>query len=458
MVEIATFLIGAAAVVMVFLSSPLRGLIVYVAVLAWYPSFLSVPIGTIDMTVARMVMLAFFVKLLLQGNLTKQFRFEKIDKLIIVYFLAEVLAGATTAESFGQFLENRAGAMFDMVLPYFAVRLAIRNKQEYLSLLKAILVIAVPLAAFGLWQCLTGNNPFGFLWRYYAWAASDMPFTPMSRSGLYRANVVFPHPIMYGLFFAMFGPVCMGLLRQPRPKRPTYYAGLAVMGVGVFASMSGGPMFALMLAMSFVLFYRYRKLWRVAVGVTVAMCLLVEVASNRHFYDVIGRFTFSASTAWYRSRLIEIAFFEGGMSGHWLTGYGQVDPGWGPRIDLREFTDIVNHYILVLARYGLVGLIPFIVVLIAVFKKLVEALRLSVSQEDRWLTWCVMASLFGLLGGFFTVSLFGQPVVVFYMIIGFGAIMPRIVGKKVVRRRERTIATESQGMLLDESDLIPEHL
>jgi len=442
MVEIVTILIGAAAVVMVFLLSPLRGLIVFIAALAWYPSFLAVPIGTIDITVSRMVILAFFVKLLLQGRLTRQLRLEKIDKLIIVYFMAEVLAGATTANSIGQFLENRSGAMFDMLLPYFAVRLAVRNKQEYLSLLKAILVIAVPLAAFGLWQCLTGNNPFGFLWKYYAWAA-DTSFTPMHRSGFFRANVVFPHPIMYGLFFAMFGPVCMSLLRQPRPKRPTYYAGLAAMGVGVFASMSGGPMFASMLALSFILFYRYRKFWRLAVGSVVAMCLILEVVSNRHFYDVIGPFTFSASTAWYRSRLIEVAFFEGGMSGHWLTGYGQADPGWGPRIDFREFTDIVNHYILILARYGLVGLIPFIVVLVAVFKKLIEALRMSVSEEDRWLAWCVLAAMFGILGSFFTVSLFGQPVVVFYMIMGFGAIMPHIVAGRNYRLARKKPAHEA---------------
>jgi uncharacterized membrane protein YuzA (DUF378 family) len=457
MVEMATLLIGVAAVVMVLLLSPLHGLVVYIAVLAWYPSFLSVRIGTIDLTVARMVMLAFFVKLFLHGGLTKQFRFEKIDKLIIVYFAAQILAGATTSDSLAQFLENRAGAAFEMLLPYFAVRLVIQNKQQYLSLLKAILVIAVPLAAVGLWQCLTGENPFAFLWRYYAWA-SDMSFTPMHRSGFFRANVVFPHPIMYGLFFAMFGPVCMGLLRQPRQERWIYYAGSAVMGVGVFASMSSGPAFALILAMSFILFYRYRKLWRLAVGAMVAMCLMVEVASNRHFYDVIGRFTFNASTAWYRSRLFEVAFLEGGMSGHWLTGFGFADPGWGSRIDLQERTDIVNQYVLVLARYGLVGLIPFIAVLIAVFKKLVEALKKSVSQEDRWLVWCVLAAFFGLLGSFFSVSLFGQPTVVFYMIMGFSAIMPRLVGKKAVRRRERTMAAESRSMLLDESGLIREHL
>lgn len=459
MVELATILIGVMAVIAVFLASPLRGLMVFIAALAWYPSFLSVPIGTIDLTMTRMVMLALFVKLFLQGNLIRQFRFEVVDKLVIVYFLAEIVAGATTAVSLGQFLENRAGATFDMLLPYFAVRLIVRNKQQYLTLLKAILVIAVPLATLGMWQSLTGYNPFGFLWKYYAWAP-DVTFIPVHRSGLYRASVVFPHPIMYGLFFAMFGPVCVGLLSQSRSKRPTYYAGLFVMAIGVFAAMSGGPVFASMLAVSFILFYRYRKLWKVAVGTVVVMCLLVEVVSNRHFYDVIGPFTFSASTAWYRSRLIEVAFFEGGMSGHWLTGYGQLDPGWGPRIDYRQFTDIVNHYILVLARYGLVGLIPFLAVLIAVFKRLLQAFRTSVSREDRWLAWCVMAALFGMLGGFFTVSLFSQTVVVFYIIMGFGAAMPLLVAKKNYGIAHKKPACEEgyavNNPIMSESQSLPE--
>ena len=432
MIEMATLAIGVIAAAMVLCLSPLRGLVVYIAVLAWYPSFLAVPIGTIDLTVTRIVMLALFVKLFLHRGATEQSRFVIIDKLIIIYFVCQILAGVFTVDSLAQFLENRAGAAFDMVLPYFAVRLIIQDKQQYLSLLKSILVISVPLAVFGVWECLTGENPFAFLWSYYAWA-TDVEFTPMHRSGLFRAKVVFPHPIMYGLFFAMFGPVCVGLLRQPRQKRRLYYAGLVVMGIGVFASMSSGPALTLMLAISFILFYKHRKSWRLVVGIAVVMCLVVEVASNRHFYDVLGRFTFNSGTAWYRSRLFEVAFFDGGMSGHWLAGFGQADPGWGPRIDMRDFTDIVNHYVLVLVRYGLIGLIPFIAILIAISKRLAGALRICISEEERWLVWCVTASLFGLLGGIFSVSLFGQPIVLFYMIMGFSVAMPNIMGKKMIR-------------------------
>lgn len=439
MVQMATIIIGVTAAAIVLCVSPLRGLIVYVAVLAWYPSFLSVPIGTIDLTVTRIVMMALFAKLFLHGDATKKLNFETVDKLVIVYFILQITASAFTADSAAQLLENRAGAAFDMVLPYFAVRLILRNKQQYIALLKAIMIISAPLVVVGLWQCLTGYNPFAFLWRYYAWA-TDMSFTQLHRSGLFRANVVFPHPIMYGLFFAMFGPVCMGLLRLPKQNRDLYYIGSAVMGVGVFTSMSSGPALALLLSLCFILFYKYRKSWRLVMGVAIFMCLTVEVVSNRHFYDVLGRFTFNPATAWYRGRLFEMAFFEGGMNGHWLTGYGQADPGWGPKIDYRDFTDIVNHYILVLVRYGLVGLIPFVVLLIGVIRRLFDAFRMRISQGETWLAWCVLSALFGLLGGLFSVSLFGQPIVVFYMIMGFAVTMPNILGKKrriarIIKRR-----------------------
>ncbi len=436
MVQTATLIIGVAAATMVLCVSPLRGLIVYVAVLAWYPSFLSVPIGTVDLTVTRLVMLAIFLKLFLQDDAIKKFNFETADKVLIVYFVLQIAASAFTAASAGQLIENRAGAAFDMVLPYFAVRLIIQNKHQYTTLLKAVMVISVPLVAFGLWQCFTGHNPFAFLWQYYAWT-TEMSFTQLHRSGLFRANVIFPHPIMYGLFFAIFGPVCLGLLRQPSKNRELYYLGSAVMGVGVFTSMSSGPALALLLSLGFILFYKYRRSWRTALGVAIVMCLTVEVVSNRHFYDVLGRFTFNAGTAWYRGRLLEIAFFEGGMNGHWLAGYGLADPGWGPRIDHRPFTDIVNHYVLVLVRYGLTGLIPFIALLIAVSRRLIDAFRMRISQEETWLAWCVLAAFFGLLGAMFSTSLFGQPIVVFYMIMGFAVIMPNILGKKRIRRSSR---------------------
>ncbi len=315
-----------------------------------------------------------------------------------------------------------------MVLPYFAVRMIIRNKQQYLTLLKSILLIATPLAIIGFYQCLTGNNPVGFFKGYAAWGSTE-PYVPISRLGFFRADVTFSMSIMFGLFFAMFGPVCAGILHNAKKYKTLYWLGLALMGLGIFSSMSSGPMLAGLLSILFIAFYRWRKSWKAVVITIIIMCGSVEVISNRHFYDVLGGFTLNPATAWYRSKLIDVALFDGGMSGHWLTGFDQfTDPGWGLRIDGRR-TDAVNHYLLILARYGLTGLLPFLAMCTMAFKRLIDAYKLSLFEPDKWLVWCLSGALFGLAGAFMSVSLFGQPTTVFYMMLGLCGAMPIVVSR-----------------------------
>ena len=421
--------IAMAASTLIFFLPPIYSLVVYIAALAWYPQYLSVPVGTIDFTLRRIVILAIFANLFLRTSLPSRFKFIWLDKLIIIYFAAQLLAGATTTQSLMAFIENRGGAVFDMVLPYFAVRMIIRNKQQYLALLKGILIIACPLAIIGFFQSVTGHNPVGFLRKYHAWKDASR-YVPIPRYGFFRADVTFSMSIMFGLFFAMFGPVCAGILHSAKGHKTLCWIGLGLMGVGVFSSMSSGPMLAGLLSILFIAVYRWRKYWKPIAIIIIVMCASVETISNRHFYDVLGGFTPNPGTAWYRSKLIDVALFEGGMSGHWLTGFGyDVDPGWGPKIDGRAHTDTVNHYLLILHRYGLVGLLPFLAMNAVVLKKLVDAYKACTSDSDKWIAWCVLAGIFGLWGAFMSVSLFGQPTTVYYMMIGFAGVIPAIITK-----------------------------
>jgi len=424
-----TLFISAITITFVFFLTPVYGLIIYVAALIWYPTYLAISIGTIDFTLRRIVILAIFAKLFLQTDLPGRFKFIWLDKIVIIYFAAQILAGTTTTQSLMVFLENRAGAVFDMVLPYFAVRLIIKNKQQYLTLLKGILMIAVPLSIIGFYQCLTGDNLVGFFKEYSAWGKSS--YTPIGRLGLFRANVTFPMSIMYGLFFAMISPPCAGILRNVRKYRIIYMVGLGFMGIGIFSSMSSGPLLAGLLSIFFIVIYRWRKYWKLITIVIIAVCGTIEIISNRHFYDVIGGFAISPATAWYRSKLIDVALFKGGMSGHWLTGYGcGVDPGWGPLLDGRAHTDTVNHYLFILHSYGLVGLIPFLAINIMVIKNLVDAYKASILDSDVWLVWSLTAGLFGIWITLMTVSLFGQPTTIYYMMLAFAALMPAIINQR----------------------------
>jgi hypothetical protein len=415
-----TLLISVLASIMVFFASPVHGLVVYLAAFVYYPSYLSAPIGTIDFTVRRIVILAIFAKLFLQTDLLGRFKFTILDKLVITYFLVEILSGATTTQSLEAFLENRAGAIFDMVLPYFAVRIIIINKDRYISLLKGMLFSVAPLAIFGFYQCLTSRNLIDFIpGQYYS--------EPQMRLGFYRAALTFSHPIMFGLYFAMLGPVCAGLWYSIRKNRWLYLIALSLMALGVFSSMSSGPILAALLTIVFIAFYRFRQYWKIVIAVVILMCGSIEIISNRHFYDVLGRFTLSSRTAWYRSKLIDVALFQGGMSGHWLTGYGLVDPGWSAKIDNRDHTDVVNHYLLVLCRYGIIGLIPFIAIIASAFKMIIKSFQASMLDSDKWLIWCLAGVLFGLLVSLFTVSLFGPPTSIFYILFGFCGALPQII-------------------------------
>lgn len=201
-----TLAIALAASALVFFLSPVYGLIMYVAIFAYYPTYLSVPLGTIDFTARRIVILAIFVKLFLLTDLPRRFKFIWLDKLVLIFFAATILAGATTTRFLMAFLENRAGGVCNTVLPYFAVRMIMRNKQQYLTLLKGILIIAAPLAIVGFYQCLTGENPVGFLKGYSAWGPSTDASIP--RRGFFRGCYIFTCDYVWFLFCDVWPCLC----------------------------------------------------------------------------------------------------------------------------------------------------------------------------------------------------------------------------------------------------------
>jgi hypothetical protein len=425
-----TLTIALIAGVLIFFLRPVYGLIVYIITFAWYPTYLTVPVGTIDFTLRRIVILIIFAKLFLQTDLPDRFKFIWLDKLIIIYFGVQILLGAATTQSMMAFLENRGGAVLDTALPYFAVRMIVRNKQQYLTMLKAILIIAAPLAIMGLYECLTGSNPIGFFGKYYAWGGARGAALP--RAGFYRAKVIFSQPIMYGQFFAIFGPICAGLFRHVRKDKLVYAIGTGLMAAGVFSSVSAGPWLAALLSILFIALYFYRRYWRIALLLAILMCGMMEIISSRHFYEEIDQFGFSKRTASYRLRLMEVALLEGGMSGHWLTGFGWgVDPGWTAKVypDWERRTDMTNQYLAILSSFGLVGLVPFLAVHIAAVRNLVESYKISMHNSDKWLVWCLSAGLFGSAAALLSASLYGPPITVYYMMIAFCGVMPAIVTK-----------------------------
>jgi len=422
--ETITFIVSLVAGILVLCSSPIHGIVIYFALLAWYPSYLTVTLGNVDFSVCRILIFVLFVKFCCMEDLRRQFKLSALDTCVIFSFVAQSIAAGIT-EPFNIIIPLHGAALLETVLPYFSVRLAVTHRKRYLSFLKSILLITAPLAIVGVYQCFSGHNLLVFFEAYYAWAQKIDKSA--ARFGLTRAYVTFSHSIMYGLFFAMLWPICFGISNNLKYNKHIFFLGISIMIAGMLSSMSSGPLLTAFLTTGFICLFRWRSHWKPIVTAVIFVCLLLEIISNRHFYDLVDYFTFSGATAWYRSRLIDIALFKGGMSGHWLVGYGYAEPGWGYLIDQRNYTDMVNHYILILSRYGIVGFLPFFLMLIMAIKSLIRAYKASIDESSQWLVWCISGALFGILGTFNSVSLFGQTATVFYMILGLCGAMPAVV-------------------------------
>ena len=191
--EPATLLIAAIGSLAAFSARPILGLIVYVAVLAWYPSYITFKVGTLDFSASRIVILALYVNILFRTKLAQQFKWAWLDRLVIIALLGTVIAGLMN-EPFWKIIENRSGAAFNTLLPYFAVRMIVTSRAKFLTLLKGFLVVGAPLAIMGAYQSLTGHNPVGSAYSAKLRVSSGYPSViiyPPGNETLYVAVTTF---------------------------------------------------------------------------------------------------------------------------------------------------------------------------------------------------------------------------------------------------------------------------
>ena len=400
-------IIALTGLVAALLLPPIYGLAVYTFVLLGHPQNITVPLGTLDFSSARIVALGLIVRVLLDTRLRKQFRWTAMDTWVVLGYIGTLLAlNQTTPPRI--YLERESGTFVDVILPYFAARLTLVNKEDLIKLIKSLILIGIPLAFMGMIQTVTGTNPMAFFG-----AVTNLQM----RHGFYRANVTSHVSISFGLIFAAIAPMAIGLIAQRTWPRVLILASSGILVCGLLSSMSSAPYFALSAAIAMFLWFPFRRFSLALAVLMLLFIIFVEVFSNRHFYHVLTRLAYSENTAYYRIALWEEAL-GGGMNGHWIAGYGYV--GIGPGNDNTYFNwfhkDLVNIYIYYLARCGLLGLVPFFVMNMLCYSRLFRAFRITRNPADQWLTWCVGSAIVGWNWAFMTVGALEQTDTLLYML------------------------------------------
>ena len=135
-----TLAIAVLGAILVLSLRPGRALAAYFAVLVWYPDYLRVSIGTLDISASRIVVLVLILRLLFNGRLRGKFAWCRLDTWVALSLLVYVVMYCIT-RPLQESLENRSGFLMDTWLAYLVARFCITDRTELITFAKSMAVI-----------------------------------------------------------------------------------------------------------------------------------------------------------------------------------------------------------------------------------------------------------------------------------------------------------------------------
>lgn len=395
---------------------PAYALAVYIIALVSYPDYLRVSIGTIDLSIGRIVIAVLLLRCLCDNRLRSRFVWSRLDTWVTLSIGVYVGMFLITLP-LSMAVENRGGFIMDTWFVYLSARLIVKDKEKLMSVVKVVSIVLAALAILGVVESITGWQPYITLRHYRAWRALTVEQAAHVRArwGLFRAAGPFSHYIMFGSCFVMFLPLVWALRHQRGYWAKLSYPLSGIVIIGALSSMSSGPWVA-MTAMIFCLAMEKYKQYVKPMLITLFLsCMFIGFASNRPFYHVLYSYLNPVGGVWFqRAKLVDYAIED--FDKWWMAGYGGRDPGWGARWGTH--TDANNEFILAGIKYGILGVIALCTVLAAAFYGLSKAYKVTTNAELKSLYWSLGSVLFCVIIMWQGVSFFGQPVSLFYLMLG----------------------------------------
>lgn len=385
--------------------------VVVMSMLLW-PEFLRIPFGPAAMSVPRLVALALFLKFLSRGA-HRTIRYGRADKLVVLIwswtFLASLMAGADSAHV-GQMI----GRGFDTLLIYFVARIAIRGTDDLRDFCKGLAWVAIAMCAAGVTEAVTTKSIYAGMTNYIGW--SGFSKEPEYRIGLLRAKGSTATHIYFGMAMMLILGMLWSL-REYAPIRALNKLSIPAALLASLSSMSSGPWMGCAQLALLNLFNRRVSLIRPALVLIFAAAVAMEVASNRHFYNLIDYLALDSHTAWYRTRLLEVAFSQ--WRDYWLIGVGTAWPThWAALVDGRNHIDVVNHFVLIALYGGIPAVAMYLATHIIAVRMTVATWRTTEDTGRRSVLFGMAATLIALDLASMSVGLFGPALLLSHMLLG----------------------------------------
>jgi hypothetical protein len=421
--SIAVFLIGGILVYVL----PLRYAIVPLALsISLYPSTVLLPPSNIGLTPQRMIGALLMLRCLTTPAVRGKFKWSPVDSAAVFYFVMLTISQIIT-QGPAKAINNRGGFFLSALVPFWCVRMLVTDRAALYALIKGWLWGAIPMAIGGVYQFITGDHPAFELLKYgvpridprNSQRIVDMRM--MLGELHFRASCPFLQSIMFGWFFALMVGFSTNLFWEKRKAFP-WIIPWCVLPVGIICAIAGGPMMLAALSMALLGLFPFRGLWKPACVVFAVLMVAFAAASNRNPLEILANLGFDASSSWYRVGLQKYTLHEGGMSNHWIAGYGDV-PG-----EYARYHDLCIHWIYLVVINGLMGVVGFYTFMGLCVWQLWNAKKKATSIEDQWLLWSLLAVWIASIMSMFVVSLFAEMYFIYHMFLGVLANTPILVG------------------------------
>jgi hypothetical protein len=361
-------------------------------------------LGSAHFTLVQILVFVGILRAMLKGEKITG-SMNRVDLFLILW--ASWLIGSCVFHTSDAWMV-RCGMVWTQLGSYFLFRIFVQDAEDVHYIFKLLCVVLIPVAALMILEKNTGKNYFGVL----AGVSEVVDF----RHGHFRARGPFAHAILAGTVGATCFPMTLYLWK----KHKVYaLAGLfATVGI-VLSSTSSGPVMMLLFILFGLALWKVRDYLQMIRWVTITAIIVLDTIMTDPAYFLMARIDISGgSQGWFRARLIQSSIEH--LDEWWLTGTDFTRHWMSSGITANPLvTDITNHFIWMGVTGGLPLMILFIMVLMAAFSAVGGAMRekAGASTEYCFLIWTLGAILFGHIWNFFTITLFDQSIVFFYLVL-----------------------------------------
>ncbi|MGH1424006.1 MAG: O-antigen ligase family protein [Pseudooceanicola sp.] len=396
------------------LPGPKLPFLFYVVFLALFmPVFFD--IGSLHMSASRLVLLFLTPIMFLQLFSGRAGKVQPTDVMILLFMIWFAISiFVNNRSAFVTFVGSNMLILFG---GYLAGRVYVRGPRAFRQMVFLYGGLVLFTLPFALYESRTSVMWIARMIDQLPMVSSSQDVDYPQRHGLYRVQVIFTHPIHYGLFNTVcFAYVMVGLRDQLKSSARWMWAGVILLCC--FLSVSSGPLLGIIAQIALIMYAQMTRgvkiRWKVLMGTLATLYVLLDILSSRPaYYAIIERLAFNSGTAYVRKILLEYGTAQIARTPVFGVGYNTWD------LPAYMTGSLDNYWLMTALVYGL----PALVFLAGAYLyTLIKAGRVDLEgdreQTNMRLGWSI--STVGTMLSLATVAVWSEMASLIFLTLGCG--------------------------------------